>query len=161
MSFDFCTISKILICLSLIKHFPSDHKRYFSHLQVSVLLRVAPINFYLTIYDSLKKQLFKKCFRTINKRFWLTSMQGLPYTKTASLGLKLVNSFINFIIPLPVAYIRHVTYIYITTEDWQSVCLSKYRIFRLLRQKDCRGPTEVNDGFKLVPRQLNYRRFYS
>ena len=31
---DFCTVLKILICFSLIKHFPKDHKRYSSHLLV-------------------------------------------------------------------------------------------------------------------------------
>ena len=30
--FDFCTISKILICFSLIKRFSNNHERYFSHL---------------------------------------------------------------------------------------------------------------------------------
>ena len=36
LPFDFCTVLKILICYSLIKHFPNDHKRYSSHLQVSL-----------------------------------------------------------------------------------------------------------------------------
>ena len=53
------------------------------------------------------KQVFKKRFRTVNKSFWLTSMQGLPYMKTMALGLKLVYSFINFIIPLPVTSVQH------------------------------------------------------
>ena len=35
--FDFCTISKILICFSLIERFPNDYKRYSSHLQVLML----------------------------------------------------------------------------------------------------------------------------
>ena len=35
--FDSCTISKILICFSPIKHFPNDHRRYSSHLQVPIL----------------------------------------------------------------------------------------------------------------------------
>ena len=35
--FDFCTVSKILICFSLIKRFPNDYKRYSSHLQVLIL----------------------------------------------------------------------------------------------------------------------------
>ena len=41
--FDFCIVSKILICFSQIKHFPSGYKRYPSNLQVSILHRVAPI----------------------------------------------------------------------------------------------------------------------
>ena len=45
--FDFCTVSKILICFSLRKCFPSDYKRYSSHLQVSILHRVAPIKAFL------------------------------------------------------------------------------------------------------------------
>ena len=51
--------------------------------------------------------LFKKSFRTIKKRFWLTWILGLPYMKATALALKLVYSFINFIIPLPVTYVRH------------------------------------------------------
>ena len=31
--FDFCTVSKILICFSLIKRFSNDYKRYSSHLR--------------------------------------------------------------------------------------------------------------------------------
>ena len=38
---------------------------------------------------------------------WLTSIQGLPYMKTMILGLKLIYSFINFIITLPMTYVRH------------------------------------------------------
>ena len=38
---------KILICFSLIKHFPNDYKRYSSHLQVSMLHRVAPIKVFV------------------------------------------------------------------------------------------------------------------
>ena len=34
LSFDFCTVSKILTCFSLIKNFPNDYKIYSSHLQV-------------------------------------------------------------------------------------------------------------------------------
>ena len=69
---------------------------------------MTPIKLYLTISESLKNSyIFKKCSCTIDKRFWLTSIQGLPYMKITALGLKLVNSFINFIIPLPVAYLRH------------------------------------------------------
>ena len=41
--FDFCTTLKMLICFSLIKRFTNDQKRYSSHLQVSILHRVAPI----------------------------------------------------------------------------------------------------------------------
>ena len=65
--FNFCTALKILICFSLTKHFPKDHKRYSSHLQVSVLHQVAPIKVYLTIYESLKNSYLKKVFiHTIN-----------------------------------------------------------------------------------------------
>ena len=35
------------------------------------------------------------------------SIQRLPYMKKTALGLKLVYSFINFLIPLPVSYVRH------------------------------------------------------
>ena len=88
----------------------------------------------------------KVSFRTITKRFWLTSVQGWLYMKTTTLKLKLIYFFINFIIPLPLTHVRHD----VTAKDWQNVCLSKYR--ELL---------EVNDTFKLLPRQLNYQRLYS
>ena len=58
--FDFCTALKILICFSLIKHFPNSHKRYFSCLQVSILHRVDPIKIYLKMYESLKNSYLKK-----------------------------------------------------------------------------------------------------
>ena len=106
-SFDFCTALKILICFSLITRFPNDHKRCSSHLLVSIQHRVAPIKVYLTIYESLKNSHLKSIFRTLNKRFWLTSIQGQPYMKAMVLGLKLVYSFTNFIIPLPVTYVRY------------------------------------------------------
>ena len=57
---------------------------------------------FLTIYERLKNSYLNKSFR-----FWLTSIQGLPYMKITALGLKLVYSFINFIIPVPVTYVRH------------------------------------------------------
>ena len=62
------------------------------------------------------KQLFKKSSRTINKSFWLTSIQGLPYMKTTALGLKVVYSFINFIILLSVTYVRHSSDV--NAKDW-------------------------------------------
>ena len=40
--FDFCTVSKILTWFSLIMRFLNNHKRYSSHLQVSILHQVAP-----------------------------------------------------------------------------------------------------------------------
>ena len=123
--FDLCTVSKILICFSLINRLPNNDKRFSSHLQVSILHQVAHIKFYLTISESLKKQLSKKSTRTINKRFWPTSIQGLPYMETTTLILKLVYIFINFIIPLPVNYVRHSSDV--TAKDWPSFCLSKYR----------------------------------
>ena len=56
----------------LIKHFPNDHKRYYSsHLLVSILHQVAPIDVYLTIHEVLKNN-YLKIFRTINIGFWLT-----------------------------------------------------------------------------------------
>ena len=39
-------VSKILICFSLINRFPKDHKRYSSHLPVSILHCVAPTKVY-------------------------------------------------------------------------------------------------------------------
>ena len=59
---DFCTVSKILICFSLIKRFANNHKRYSSHLQVLILHRVAHIKVYLTIYESLKNSYLKNVF---------------------------------------------------------------------------------------------------
>ena len=53
---------KILICFSLIKCFLNDQKRYSSHLQVSILHRVAPTKIYLTIYESLTNSYLKKVF---------------------------------------------------------------------------------------------------
>ena len=70
--FDFCTVSKILICFNLMRRFPNDHKRYSSHLQVSILHRVARIKVYLTICESLKNSYLKNSLRTITKRVWLT-----------------------------------------------------------------------------------------
>ena len=55
---------------------------------------------------------------------YVTSIQGLHYMKSTALGLKLVYSFINFIIPLPVTYVRC---FWCNAKDWQSVCLCKYR----------------------------------
>ena len=46
--FDFCIVSKILICFSMIKCFPNDYKRYSSHLQASILHRVAPVKVFLS-----------------------------------------------------------------------------------------------------------------
>ena len=60
--FDFCTVSKFLICFSVIKRFPNDRKKYSSHLQVLILYRVAPIKVYLTIYKSLKNGYLKRVF---------------------------------------------------------------------------------------------------
>ena len=62
LPFDFCTVSIILICF--IKHFPNDHRRYSSHLQVWILYQVAPVKVYLTIYESLKNSYLKKVFLT-------------------------------------------------------------------------------------------------
>ena len=45
---------EILICYSLMKHFPNDHKRYSSHLQVSMLHQVALIKLYLKFMRALK-----------------------------------------------------------------------------------------------------------
>ena len=50
----FAPSQKILICFSLIKRFPNSHKRCFSHLQVSILYRVALTKVYLTIYEGLR-----------------------------------------------------------------------------------------------------------
>ena len=59
--FDFCTVSKILICFRMIKRFPTDYKRYSSHLQVLILHRVAPIKVYLTKFmRTLKTVILKK-----------------------------------------------------------------------------------------------------
>ena len=66
---------------------------------------MAPIKIYLRIYESLKNNYLKKDF--YHDRFWQTSIQGLPYMKAIALGLKLFYSFINFIIPLPVTYVRY------------------------------------------------------
>ena len=49
LKFDFCIVSKILICFSPIKRFLNDFKSYSSHLQVLILNRVAPIKVYLAI----------------------------------------------------------------------------------------------------------------
>ena len=58
-SFDFCTVSKILICFGLIKHLTNDHKRYSSHSQVLVLHQATPIKVYLTVYESIKNSYLK------------------------------------------------------------------------------------------------------
>ena len=60
--FEFCTALKVLICFSLIKPFPNNRKRYSSHLQVSILHRVAPVKVYLTIYENLKNSYLKNVF---------------------------------------------------------------------------------------------------
>ena len=112
LSFHLRTVSKILICFSLIKHFRSNLKRYSN------------IYKYRYCIQSLKNSYLKK-FSYYKKRFYLTSIQCLPYMKTTALGLKLVQSFIIFIIPLPKTYVRHSPDV--TAKDCQSVCLSKYR----------------------------------
>ena len=43
----------------MIKRFPNDLKRYSSHLQVSILHRLALTKVYLTIYKSLKNRYLK------------------------------------------------------------------------------------------------------
>ena len=50
--------------MRFIKRFPNDHKRYSSHLQVSILHRVASVKVSLTIYESLKNSYLKKDFVT-------------------------------------------------------------------------------------------------
>ena len=50
----FCTVLKILICCSLIKRFPNDHKIYSNYLQVSILRRVVSIKTYLKFMTALK-----------------------------------------------------------------------------------------------------------
>ena len=58
--FDFSTVSEILICFSLIKHFPNYYKRYSSRLHLSIVHRVASMKLYLTIYESIKNSYLKK-----------------------------------------------------------------------------------------------------
>ena len=41
------------------------------------------------------------------KRFSQPQSKGSPIQRQTALGLKLVYSFINFVIPLPATYIRH------------------------------------------------------
>ena len=60
-------MNDILICCSLIKHFPDDHKRYSSHLQVLILHQLAPIKVYIKLMRALKA--VKNNFRTIHKGF--------------------------------------------------------------------------------------------
>ena len=101
----------------------------------------------------------QKRFSYQNKRFWLTSIQGLPYMKTKAQGLKLIYCFINFIFPLPVSYARHCI---CNCKRLATRLVKRIKtIIRLLRQKDYRGTAEVNDAFKLPPRQLKYRWLYS
>ena len=101
----------------------------------------------------------KKKFLYHNKPFWLTSIQGLPYMKTTTLGLKLVYSFINFIIPLPLTYVRH---FWCNCQILANGFAEGNTEIRLLHQKDCRGgTTEVNDVFKLLSQQSNYQWLYS
>ena len=71
--------------------------------------------------------------------------------------IEVVYSFMNFIIPLPVNCVRHSSDV--TPKDWQSICLSKLlqRIVRLLQQKHCQAPAELNDTFKFLPWQLDYQ----
>ena len=52
----------ILICFSLIKSFANNQKIYSSHLQVSILHRVASIKVYLTFMRAFKKSYLKKVF---------------------------------------------------------------------------------------------------
>ena len=85
LSFEICTVLKILMCFSLIKCFPNDRKRYSRRLQVTILHQVAPIKVYLTSYENFKNGYLKKIFCATNKRFWLTSIHGLPYMKTKAL----------------------------------------------------------------------------
>ena len=113
----------------------------------------------LTIYKSLKNSYLKKNVGIINKRFRLTSIRVLPYMKKTAMEFKLVYGFINFIIPLPVTFVKH---------SWgnsqrlvRRLLKQMLRIVRLLWKKVCRGTAKLNEGFKLLPRQLNYRRIYS
>ena len=88
LPFDFYTVFKILICCSLIKHFPNNNKRYSSHSQ-ALILHTGSNKSLLKIYESPKNSYLKK-----------GSIQGLSYMMTTALGLYLVYSFINFAIPL-------------------------------------------------------------
>ena len=88
LPFDFYTVFKILRCCNLIKHFPNNNKRYSSHSQV-LILHTGSNKSLLKIYESPKNSYLKK-----------GSIQGLSYMMTTALGLNLVYSFINFVIPL-------------------------------------------------------------
>ena len=69
--FDFCTASKILICL--IKRFSNNHKRYFCHLQVLIWHQVVPVKVYLTVYENRKNSYFKKKFLYHKKEMFLAN----------------------------------------------------------------------------------------
>ena len=120
---------------------------------------MALIKVYLKKYENLKKSYLNFFFIPWINFFRLTSIQGLLYMKTTTLGLKFVYSFINFIIVLPVTYVRHSC---CTSQRLAKRLLEQiHRFIRLLRQKDYRGTTELNDAFKFLSRRLKYRRLYS
>ena len=63
-----------------------------------------PYKGYLTIYESLKNSYLKKVFvYTMHKKIFQS--KGSPMQKETTLGLKLVYSFINFLIRVPATYI--------------------------------------------------------
>ena len=63
-----------------------------------------PYKGYLTIYESLKNSYLKKVFvYTMHKKIFQS--KGSPIQKETTLGLKLVYSFINFLIRVPATYI--------------------------------------------------------
>ena len=68
---------------------------------------MAPIKICLTIYESLKNSYLKGFGTMSKKRFSQPQSKGSPMQRQTARGLKLVYSFINFVIPLPATYIRH------------------------------------------------------
>ena len=106
--FYFCTVSIIVICCSPIKRFPNDHKRHCSHLQVSILHRMAPVKVYLIIYVNLKSNYLKKGFCAIyKKQISQPQFKGCLMWKQMALGLILESQLYWFCNSLSVTQIRH------------------------------------------------------
>ena len=82
------------------------------------------------------------------KRFSQPECKGSPIQRQMALGLKLVYSFINFVIPLPATslYIRHSQR---NCKTAKTYCEANTEICYILQQTDCRSTAKVNDVFKL------------
>ena len=120
---------------------------------------VAPMKAYLKNYERFKNSYLKKFLYHKQESLLANLDPDCFICRKMAMVLKLVHSFINFVITLPATFIR---------DSWCNLqkvakCLLKQiqRFVRLLHQKDCWGTVKVNDVFKILPPHIYFRRVYS